>query len=321
MTLPSLLAERTVLHRDGPHVVCIGGGHGLAQVLQAVVGYAGTVTAIVTVSDDGGSSGRLAPALDVPPPGDIRRCLLALTPPGSPWRRIFDYRFAGSDVAGHSLGNLILAALADLDGDFPAAVQSAENLLGTRGSVVPAAPTRLQLHAEIDGSAVSGQVAISRSRGRVDKLWVTPDHVTATPRAVAAILAADQVILGPGSLYTSVLATLAVPGIVDAIRRSPARLVYVANLITQDGETLGMDAADHVEAMLSLVGIRAPGAIVAEAGPVVASPPLEPVRVEPEVLATYGADVVFADLVDPGWPWPQHDPERLRKTLGGLASP
>ncbi len=142
----------------------------------------------------------------------------------------------------------------------------------------------------------------------------------ATPRAVQAILAADQIVLGPGSLYTSLAATLAVSGVVDAINDSPARLVYVANLITQDGETLDMDAADHIEALLELTGVRPPGAIVAEAGRVEAPPPLGPVRVDSEVLATYGVDVVFADLVDRDAPWPQHDPARLGRELAKLAS-
>lgn len=314
------LLEVLVAEGSGPRVVCVGGGHGLAQALQAATSFAGAVCAVVTVADDGGSSGRLAPALDIPPPGDIRRCLLALTPEESVWRRLFEYRFAGADVEGHSLGNLIIASLADLEGDFEAALGSAERLLGSVGSVIPAARERLHLTALVDGRRVDGQVAVSRARGKVESLEVVPAGVPATPRAVQAILAADQIVLGPGSLYTSLAATLAVSGVVDAINDSPARLVYVANLITQDGETLDMDAADHIEALLELTGVRPPSAIVAEAGRVEAPPPLGPVRVDSEVLATYGVDVVFADLVDRDAPWPQHDPARLGRELAKLAS-
>lgn len=312
--------ERVAGPADGPRVVCIGGGHGLAQVLQAVTTYAGNLDAIVTVADDGGSSGRLAPALDIPPPGDIRRCLLALTPEQSVWRRLFEYRFAGADVQGHSLGNLMMAALADLEGDFAVAVQAVERLLDTTGSVIPAAPRRLHMRATIDNATVEGQVAVSRSRGKVESMWLEPRDVPATPRAIEAIAAADQIILGPGSLYTSVLATLCVPGIAAAIDASPGRLVYIVNLITQDGETLGMDAADHVEALMEISGIRPPATLVAEKHEVTAVTPLDPVRVDPEVLATYGVDVVFGNLVDGAASWPQHDPNRLREVLRDLAT-
>ena len=304
----------------GPSVVCVGGGHGMAQALEAVTAYAGSVAAVVTVADDGGSSGRLAPALDIPPPGDIRRCLLALTPEASHWRSLFEYRFEGADVEGHSLGNLIIAALADTQGGFEEALTECEWLLGTVGSVIPAAPSRLSLEAVIDGNVVSGQVAISHTAGTVTELRLRPDDVTATPRAIAALLRADQIVIGPGSLYTSVIATLAVPGIADAINRSQARLVAVANLITQDAETLGMDAVDHLEAVMRLGGVRPPGAVLAEAGPMVAPPGLDVVAVDPDMLATYGVDVMFADLVDVDAPWPEHDPVRLGRALGKLAN-
>lgn len=304
---------------DGPHVVCVGGGHGLAQALQAAVSYAASVSAIVTVADDGGSSGRLVPALDIPPPGDIRRCLLALSPQHSVWRRLFEYRFEGADVVGHSLGNLIIAALADLEGGFETAVLAAEHLLGTLGSVIPAAPQPLRLIAEIDGAAISGQDRISRARGRIDSISLEPVGVTASPRAVDALVSADQIVVGPGSLYTSVIATLAVPGLVDAIGRSPAQVVYVGNMVTQDGETMGMDAVDHIRALLELTGLRPPNAIVAESGQIVVPPPVEAVRVDPDLLATFGIDVVFAELADPATPWPQHDPTRLGPVLARLA--
>ena len=312
-------AHAGTLRITGPRVVAVGGGHGMAQVLDAVLGYAGSITAVVTVADDGGSSGRLVPELDIPPPGDIRRCLLALTPADSPWRHLFEYRFAGADVSGHSLGNLIIASLADIEADFESGLARAKELLGSVGSVIPAAPAHLRLTAVVDGRTVEGQEAISRSRGRISALGVSPSGITASPHAIEALLSADQIVLGPGSLYTSLIATLIVPGIAGAINQSSADLVYVANLITQDGETLGMDAADHVAALLDLAGLRPPAAIVAASGTVDVAPPLEPVHVDPKAMASHGIETVCAELADPEAPWPQHDPARLGRVLAELA--
>lgn len=316
---PELELEALIGDNQGPSVVCIGGGHGLAQALIAVQRYAGSVQAVVTVADDGGSSGRLAPALEIPPPGDIRRCMLALTPDHSVWRQLFEYRFDESDVGGHSLGNLIIAALADLEGDFEAALRASERLLESVGSVIPSACERLHLMAKIDGAEVEGQAAISRATGHVDSISVWPASVSVNPRAATAVAAADQIVLGPGSLYTSVIASLLVPGLVDAINASHATLVFVGNLITQDAETLGMDGADHLDALLAMTGVRPPSAIVAESGDVAVNDPLEPVRFDPEVLATYGVDVVLGDLTDRLALWPQHDPAGLGTALAKLA--
>lgn len=302
----------------GPNVVAVGGGHGMSQVLAGVRRYAGTVHAIVTVADDGGSSGRLAPGLDIPPPGDIRQSLIALTPDDSVWKRLFEYRYQGSDVAGHSLGNLIIAALADVEGSFELGLRQAETLLRSVGSVIPAAPERLRLEAVIDGDTVAGQVAISLARGKVTELTAIPGHVEASPRAVEAIREAEQIILGPGSLYTSVMAALVVPGIAEAINESDARLIYVSNLITQDGETLGMDGADHLDALISLTGVRPPSAIVANDTAIEVEPPLEPVEVDVDTVATYGVDVIAASLLDPALERPAHDPVRLGDVLARL---
>ena len=304
--------------RDGPAVVAMGGGTGLAQALLAIGRYAGSINAVVTVADDGGSSGRLAPALEIPPPGDIRKCLIALTPDDSVWRRLFEYRFEDADVSGHSLGNLILASLADLEGSFEAALRASERLLGSIGSVIPASPERLHLEAIVDGRACAGQVAVARAAGTIERLWLEPRDAAASPRAVEAIAGADQIVLGPGSLYTSLMAVLLVPGIAEAINQSEARLIYVANLMTQDAETLGMDAAHHLEVLLSMTGVRMPSAIVANTKAVVVESPLEAIVVDPDVLATYGVDVVHADLVDPTVSWPRHDPARLGGVLGRL---
>jgi len=316
---PDPLLEALDAARSGPAVTAVGGGHGLAQALGAVSRYAGKITAVVTVADDGGSSGRLAPDLGILPPGDIRQCLLALTPDESPWKRLFAYRFEESDVAGHSLGNLMIAALAEIEGSFEGALRQAERMLRPIGSVVPAAGQRLLLEAIVDDKPVAGQVAIALSRGQITDLVVRPTSIEASPAALEALLEADQIVLGPGSLYTSVMAALVVPGIAEAINESAARLVYVCNLTTQDGETLGMDGADHLDALITLTGMRPPNAIVANTTAIAIEPPLAAVLADEDTIATYGVDVVGADLVDPGATWPRHDAARLGGVLARLA--
>ncbi len=300
---------------SGPSVVAVGGGQGLSSVLRAAILYAGRVDAVVTVSDDGGSSGRLAPHLDIPPPGDIRKCLLALTPQDSIWKHLFDYRFEGADVAGHSLGNLILAGLADIEGSFEEALIKAQQLLGAEGAVIPASRERLALEIESEGRSIVGQVAVSLHRGRVDMIRTLPDTAAATPRAIQVIEAADQIILGPGSLMTSTIAAMRVPGITEAINRSTADLIYVGNLITQDGESLGMDGIDHLDALLRLTGVRPPGTILANSRDIDVSPPLAMIEFDRELTETYGVDLAVSDLVDERSLRPSHDSAKLGEAL------
>ncbi|GMQ93963.1 MAG: hypothetical protein BMS9Abin12_1445 [Acidimicrobiia bacterium] len=314
-TEPSVLVDKLESVLDGPSVVAIGGGQGLSRVLKAVLAYAGRVDAIVTVADDGGSSGRLAPGLDIPPPGDIRKCLLALTPGDSIWKELFVYRFEGADVAGHSLGNLILAGLADIEGSFEEALIRAERLLGARGSVIPASRDHLELEIESGDEIVSGQVAVSLHRGPIDRIRVRPESAAPTPRAIEAIEMADEIILGPGSLMTSTIAAMRVPGITEAINRSQSHLVYVANIVTQDGETLGMDGIDHLEALLRLTGVRPPRTIVANSSEIAVVSPLDRIDFDRDLTATYGADLVISDLVDERDPRPSHDPKKLGEAL------
>lgn len=313
-----VLEQVLLAERQGPRVVAIGGGKGLAAALQGILRYAGRIDAVVTVADDGGSSGRLAPDLEIPPPGDIRKCLIALTPEDSVWRRLFEYRFDASDVSGHSLGNLLLASLADIEGDFGSALRAAERLLGAAGRVLPVSPQRLHIEAVVDGRSVDGQVALALSRGTVEEMRLSPCDAAASPAALEAIAAADQIVIGPGSLYTSLLATLLVPGIAAAVNAAKGRLIYIANLSTQDGETLGMDCADHLDALIAMSGIRPPAAIVANETSVTFPPPLTPLTADAEVLATYGVDVVIGHLVETSFGVPRHDPVRLGGVLAQL---
>lgn len=314
-TEPEVVLQKLEESLDGPSVVAIGGGQGLSRVLRAALTYAGRVDAVVTVSDDGGSSGRLAPQLEIPPPGDIRKCLLALAPDESVWKSVFDYRFAGADVAGHSLGNLIIAALTDIEGSFEGALIRAERLLAARGSVIPACGEHLALELTSSGDVIVGQVAVSLHRGPADAIRVLPESGEATQRAVDAIAHADQVILGPGSLLTSTVAAMVVPGITEAINASASHLIYVGNLVTQDGETMGMDGIDHLDTLLRLTGVRPPRTIVAHARHIDVASPLTGITFDRELAATYGADLVLSDLVDESDLGPSHDPSKLGEAL------
>lgn len=248
----------------GPRVVALGGGHGQAATLRAARRFAASLTAVVSVADDGGSSGRLRRGLGIVPPGDIRKCLVALAEPGSTLATAFEHRFplAPGDVVaapgtaaddpgagrGHALGNLVLAGLMDVAGDVQAAVDEAARLLGAAGRVVPATYEPVVLAAETAAGAVEGQTAVMRS-ARIRRVSLVPPNAAAAPAAVAAIEAADLVVLGPGSLYTSVLAAAMVPGVADALQRTGARRVYVANLRPQAAETEGYDVGHHVAAL------------------------------------------------------------------------
>ena len=232
----------------GPRVVAMGGGHGLAATLQAARHYAGDVTAIVSGADDGGSSGRLRQTVGIPPPGDLRRCLVALGEPGSLWGRVFEHRFDAGELEGHPVGNLVIAGLAATTGDFIAALEEAGRLVGAVGQVLPATTTPVVLKAEADGSPVEGQVAVAQA-GRVSKVSIVPPDAEPPPAALEALGRAHQVVMGPGSLYTSVLAAAVVPALNAALSRTSARKVYVCNLRPQVPETEGYDLADHVEAL------------------------------------------------------------------------
>jgi uncharacterized cofD-like protein len=238
----------------GPSVVALGGGHGLATALRAIRRYAGSITAVVSVADDGGSSGRLRRDLGVPPPGDIRRCLVALAGDdsidGAVWSTAFEHRFRDGELEGHALGNLVLVGLTESMGSFPAALDQAGRLLRTVGRVLPATVEPVVLKAELTGETVEGQVAVANSRG-IRRVQLVPADVAATPAAVDAILAADQVVYAPGSLYTSLLPVLCVTGLREAVAASGARVVQVANLRPQVPETAGLDVADHLAAVLA----------------------------------------------------------------------
>lgn len=318
LELETEMLEVIRLDPTGPRVVAIGGGHGLEQALVGIQSYASRIDAIVTVADDGGSSGRLTSALDILPPGDIRRCLLALSPEPSLWSEMFEFRFETSDVAGHSLGNLILAAMSDLFGDFETAISIAEEALGCIGHVIPNARTSLHLQGVVGDVLVDGQAEIATSRGTISELRLLPEDEVANPRALDVVAAADQIVIGPGSIYTSVISALLIPGLAEGVNRSAADVVYVCNLTTQDGESLGMGAADHVRALLEFTGIRTPlTALIHDGGPPF-PPEAESVAGDEEEVLALGVKPVFRDILDRSYHWPQHDPMRLGRALEEL---
>lgn len=306
--------EPLLLDPDGPAVVAVGGGHGQAAALEAIQSYAGAISALVSVADDGGSSGRLT-KLGIPPPGDIRRCLLALTPEPTLASELFAHRFTDGDVADHSLGNLMLAALTDLFGDFASAVRAAQRMLGTLGDVIPVADRPVTLSATIDGTSVTGQVAVATTNGTITDLQIDPADTMASREALKAVSGADQIVLGPGSLYTSVISALLVQMLAPSIVDCDAQKVVVLNLMTQGGETSGMGAREHLEELSKYTGIQGPGVVVMNNTPFDVPDGHTALVLSAEDGADLGWDVVGADLVDEAADWPSHDPIKLGEIL------
>lgn len=234
-----------------PRVVIIGGGTGLPVLLRGLKKYPVDITAIVTVADDGGSSGRLRDDLNIPPPGDIRNVLAALSDVEPLVEEMFQHRFSTStELSGHSLGNLILAAMTSITGNFVHAIQEMSKVLNVRGRVLPAANQSVVLNAEMeDGTIVSGESKIPYSGKRIKRVFLTPGKIKPLPETLQAIRQADLIILGPGSLYTSILPNLLVPKLGNEVCHAKAKKVYICNLMTQAGETLNFTASDHVKAI------------------------------------------------------------------------
>jgi len=243
-----------VPREHGPKVVTIGGGHGLSNMLRGLKLYTENLSAIVTVADDGGGSGMLRQDLGMPPPGDIRNCMEALANAEPLMRELMHYRFQEGSLAGQSFGNLFLAALNEISPSFDAAVAHMSEVLAITGRVLPVTTTDVQLEASFEnGASVVGESKIfyckKKEDCRITQVRLIPEHPKALPDAVAAIQEADMLVLGPGSLYTSIIPNLLVDGIVEAIQQSDALKVYVCNVMTQEGETEGYTVADHIQAI------------------------------------------------------------------------
>ena len=251
------LYRRRKLNR-GPKIVAIGGGTGLSMLLKGIKHITNNITAVVTVGDDGGSSGRLREEMGVLPPGDIRNCIAALADDEDLVTKLFQYRFkTGEGLEGHSFGNLFLTALCAITGDMVRAVKESSNVLSIRGRVLPSTLDDMKLVAEMeDGRIINGESNIPEAHGRIKRLYTEPKHCKALEDVITAIKNAELIILGPGSLYTSVIPNLLVDEISQEIAKSNAKKIYVCNIMTQPGETDGYSVSDHVNALMQHAGSR-----------------------------------------------------------------
>ena len=317
-TLPSLQQwER------GPKIVAVGGGTGLSTMLRGLKKYTKNLTAIVTVADDGGGSGMLRRDIGMPPPGDIRHCMEALANTEPIMEKLLTYRFTEGSLSGQSFGNLILAALNGVTGSFEEAVAQMSQVLAITGRILPVTSADVQLEAVFEnGARVVGESKISSFKKeqdcRIAHVALLPERPAALPAALQAIREADLILMGPGSLYTSVIPNLLVEGVVEAICRSEALKIYVCNIMTQEGETEGYTAADHVDALLSH---GAPGLVdlcLANSAPV--RPGLvekyreedaAPILVDRERIRAMGLELEEYPVASEGGDYARHDPDRL----------
>ena len=312
---------------NGPRIVTIGGGHGLSALLRGLKQYTRNVTAIVTVADDGGGSGVLRSDLNMPPPGDIRNCMQALANTEPVMEQLLEYRFPEGRLRGQSFGNLLLAALNGISGSFDEAVAKMSQVLAITGRILPVTTENVLLEATFEnGAAVLGESKIAAEKkaqdSRILRVRLQPERPKAQPDIFDTLRDADLILLGPGSLYTSVIPNLLVDGVARAIRESAAPAVYIGNIMTQDGETEGMTLSDHVSALLDH---SCPGLVdicIANCAPV---PPellaryweegAEPIRVDREKVEALGVEVVERPMISGSSQYARHSPEVLGRTV------
>ncbi len=309
------------LKERGPHIAVLGGGHGQSTLLRGLKQMTHNITAIVSVADDGGSSGRLRRELGILPPGDIRNCLAALSDDEDLLAQLFQYRFpqAYGDLAGHSFGNLFLTAMMGVTGSFEQAILEAGRVLSIYGRVVPATLDPVELRADVrlplqtQTVVIQGESTIPHAQGHIQRVWLTPDRPRAFPAAVQAVLAADMVVVGPGSLFTSLLPNLLVPDLAQALRATRALRVFVVNVATQPGETDGFSAQDHLRVVEEHVGPALFDVVLVNTGRYGRLPaPVTWVDEAPGEPFPY--PVVRADVASEREPG-RHDPEKLARAL------
>lgn len=313
----------------GSRVVVVGGGTGLSTLLRGLKQRTSNITAIVTVADDGGHSGVLRREMGIIPPGDIRNCLVALADAEPSMTSLFQHRFdeRGGGLAGHSIGNLLIAAMAEIEGDFERGVKALYEVLNIRGRVLPATLSHVVLRAEMeDGSTVEGETAIVDSPLRIRKVHIHPHDPPPLDEALEAIRAADVIVIGPGSVYTSVIPNLLVKGMVDALLAAPAPKVYVCNVMSQPGETDGFTASDHIRAIDAHTGRRVIQYVIVNKA-VPSEPLTEKYRasgqelVVPDVdrLKAMGMKPIVGDFISET-DVVRHDPMRLSEAIFKLAA-
>ncbi|MBA2449299.1 MAG: YvcK family protein [Chloroflexi bacterium] len=307
-------------HRQrGPKIVVIGGGTGLSTMLRGLKHHSANITAIVTVADDGGSSGRLRRELGVLPPGDFRNCIVALADAEPVMAKLFQYRFGqGSGLDGHSFGNLFIVAMSGITGNFEEAIREASRVLAVRGQILPSTLANVTLCAELsDEALVEGESKISEATIPIKRVYLQPERPAAYPEAVRAILEADLVVIGPGSLYTSILPNLLVDGIAKALTATDAFTVYVCNVATQPGETDGFSMGDHVKTLLNHLRANPLDVVLANSnlrGELDPAWRVQQVVADPADLPPDGPELAFDDVVDPRNPL-RHSPEKLAVSI------
>ncbi len=308
----------------GPKIVAIGGGTGLSTLLRGLKQYTSNLTAIVTVADDGGSSGRIRQQLKLLPPGDIRQCIAALADAEPLVTQLFEYRFEkGSELEGHSFGNLFIAAMAGVTGSFERAVQESSRVLAVRGRILPSTLDDVTLWAELDNdTTVAGESRIPASGCPIRRVFLSPANASAYAEAVQAILTADLVVVGPGSLYTSILPNLLVKDIARALMVTSAPVVYVANIATQPGETIGYDLVRHLKAIIDHVGFEPFEYVLANNRVPRPMPPewkVDYVLADQLSSPIFGAELITADLISEER-ITRHDPAKLAAAIMQIAS-
>jgi len=311
---------RTIYNRRslerGPHIVAIGGGTGLSVLLSGLKTYTDNITAIVTVADDGGSSGRLRRELGVMPPGDFRNCLVALSDDESLVAELFQYRFdQGEGLEGHSFGNLFIAAMTGVTGSFEQALLESSKVLAVHGRIIPATWSHIDLTARLsDGTHVHGESNIAVRGGSIDEVHIEPSDIQANPEAIDAIAQADLILVGPGSLYTSIMPNLLVPGVMQALEASSAQTIYLCNVATEDGETGGFTMADHVRELQRHTFPTIADSVIANGNLSEPGAQFNSRAVPPSGGELPDVRVITADLVDPEHPL-RHDAERLARVV------
>lgn len=310
----------------GPKIVVIGGGTGLSTLLRGLKQYSANITAIVTVADDGGSSGRLRREIGVLPPGDIRNCLAALADEEKLLTELFQYRFqAGDGLTGHSFGNLFLTAMTEITGDLEQAIAASSHVLAIRGKVLPATLADVKLWAELDdGRIIEGESKITEAGGKIHRIGCLPTNPLALPAVIKAIQEADYIIIGPGSLYTSIVPNLLVPEIQNAIAKVQVPRIYVCNIMTQPGETEGYTVSDHIRAIDRVCGQRIFDAVLVqrktpspESLKRYARKMCHPVYLDREDVAQLGCRIVLANVMDEDEEkgYVRHNPQKLGRVL------
>ena len=301
---------------SGPRITVIGGGTGLPSLIRGIKHYSHNIAAIVTMADDGGSSGRLRSELGIQPPGDIRNCLVALADSEAVMQQLMDYRFSsGGQLNGHSFGNMLIAALAGIGGDFNRAVEIAGELLAIRGRVIPSTTTDVTLVARTEtGETLTGETMVASATSRLQTLALSPLNPPAHPEAVAALDEADLVVIGPGSLYTSIVPNLLIPGISEAIGHSRALKVYICNVAEEPRQTVGYAVQDHLDVVRRYAGDNSVHAVIAN-GSIPAGPtPAGLDFIRPRQPWDDNALLVEADVIDES-ATARHDPTKLAQTV------